>query len=130
MPARVLGPISAPASPRALGGSTPLPNRVYRENVVKGWISLTMTTATIADSFNVASITDNAVGDFTITWNLDFASANYACSAFGGDSGTIAFSFSHNGTLGVGSIRITARRNDNAALVDVDPLQVIAIGDH
>ena len=130
MPARGIGPVSVPALPRDVGGGTPLPHTLYRNNVVKGWISLTMTTATIADSFNVASVTDNAVGDFTITWNLDFASANYACSAFGGDSGTIAFSFSHNGTLGVGSIRITARRNDNAALIDVDPLQVIAIGDH
>ena len=129
MPARVLGPISAPASPRALGGSTPLPNRVYRENVVKGWISLTMTTATIADSYNVASITDNAVGDFTVTWNRDLASADYACSVFGGDSATIGFVFSQNGVLATGSARFIARRSDSGAVIDVDPLQIIAIGD-
>ena len=33
------------------------------------------------DSFNVTSITDNSTGDYTVTWDTDFASANYAVVA-------------------------------------------------
>jgi hypothetical protein len=34
--------------------------------------------ATISDSFNVASITDNAVGNFTVNFSNAFANANYS----------------------------------------------------
>lgn len=48
------------------------------QQVIKGWINFNGTgTIAINDSFNVTSITDNGTGDWTVTWDVDFASANY-----------------------------------------------------
>jgi len=47
---------------------------------VKGWIKFDMQGAGGIDgSENVASITDDAVGQWTITWDTDFADAHYSC---------------------------------------------------
>jgi hypothetical protein len=35
--------------------------------------------ATLGDNFNVATVTRNAAGDFTIAWDRDFGGALYAC---------------------------------------------------
>lgn len=45
---------------------------------IKGWINFNGT-GTIAerDSFNVTAITDNGTGDYTISWDTDFANANH-----------------------------------------------------
>ena len=50
-----------------------------KENICKAWISFNgMGTIAIRDSFNVASIADNGTGDYTVTWDTDFASAEYS----------------------------------------------------
>lgn len=67
--AEMTGPAPAP----------PLANTHYKDNVAAAWIRFDGTgVIAIGDSFNVASITDNGTGDYTITWDLDFANANYA----------------------------------------------------
>lgn len=49
----------------------------YRD-LAKGWVSFTGTgTVTINKSYNVSSISDNGVGDYTITWDTSFADAYY-----------------------------------------------------
>lgn len=46
---------------------------------IKGWIHFDGTgVIAIQDSFNVTSITDNGVGNYTVTWDKDFANTNYA----------------------------------------------------
>ena len=48
----------------------------HPDSLGKGWINFNgIGTIAIRDSFNVASITDNGAGDYTITWDTDFASA-------------------------------------------------------
>ena len=47
--------------------------------IVKAWINFDGTgTIAISDSFNVTSITDKGTGNYTITWDTDFANADYA----------------------------------------------------
>ena len=57
-------------------GTTPL----VADSIIKAWVVFDGVGApSIGDSFNVASITDNAGdGDFTIVWTNDFATVNYA----------------------------------------------------
>ena len=59
---------------------TPAQHALYRDNMVKFWAFVTVAAGapTVAASFNVASITDTAVGQLTITIDRDFASVNYA----------------------------------------------------
>ena len=52
---------------------------VTATNTCKAWVNFTGTgTVAINDSFNVASITDNGTGDYTITFTNAMANANYA----------------------------------------------------
>jgi hypothetical protein len=47
---------------------------------VKAWVRFSgaATVVTIDDSFNVTSVTRNSVGNYTITWDTNYATANYA----------------------------------------------------
>ena len=127
---------SAPVSnaaivPAAVSG-TPTQHGLFRENVVKGWVQCNFA-GTIADSFNVSSITDHGVGDTTVTWDRDFANATYAYSlnvewdgsGSGSDNPTI---FLRTGTQAVGSMRVGVV-NATAAAVDVTAQSFSAIGD-
>ena len=68
-----------------LTGATPAPpvaNRLYKDNIVKGWIQFNGTgVIAINDSFNVSGITDHGVGDYTVTWDTDFANGDYAVAS-------------------------------------------------
>ncbi|KKN21163.1 hypothetical protein LCGC14_0928190 [marine sediment metagenome] len=109
--------------------SPPQANTMVKDSIVKAWVNF-QGSVTINDSFNVSSITDNTTGDFTITWDRDFADGNYAIwgSAIAAASAKIAVITVKNGTtLAVGSVTIEVRNASNAAL-DVDPTMVVAIG--
>lgn len=48
-------------------------------NLAKAWVSFDGTgTVAINDSFNVSSITDNGVGNYTVNYTNDFANTDYA----------------------------------------------------
>jgi hypothetical protein len=97
---------------------------------IKGWINLNGTgVIAIADSYNVSGITDNGTGNYTVTWDTDFGSANYAavCSALntgGGADTTCSPSTKLAGSLIVYTF---ASATGNAA--DSADISVIAIGD-
>ena len=109
--------------------TTPIANTIVKDNIVKGWINFNGTgTIAINDSFNVTSITDNGTGDYIITWNTDFANANYCVVGMtGGAAGTVV-RIDNAVPLAVGATRIN---NLNAAmnLSDTTPICVLAIGD-
>ena len=94
--------------------------------VVKGWVNLTMDTAyAINDSFNVSGIVDDGAGLVTVTWDTDFANANYAPVALTSQGRVAAIL-----TVAVGSTAFDSRLIDGTeTLVDSDPFCVIAIGD-
>lgn len=59
----------------------------YHPGIAKAWVRFAGT-STILGSYNVASITDNGTGDFTITFTTAFEDANYAIAAFAGTDST------------------------------------------
>lgn len=102
-------------------------------SAAKGWVYVTGAgSPSAAASYNVSSITDNGVGDFTINWGTDFSSANYACAAMIGDDGAAPDSldarFHATTPLAAGTTRVmTVSNNSNT---DIDRWSVIAFGDH
>lgn len=115
-----------PFLPAEISG-TPDTNALYRENVVKGWVRVTVAagTPTANDGFNVTSITDTGQGALTVTWDRDFANANYASfvtlatgSAYIGVNTTLA-----TGTTLVGAL------DTSAVAQDPGGYSVLVIGD-
>ena len=56
----------------------------------KAWVNFngTGSSATIRDSFNVSSVTDNAVGDYTMTFTNSMNNSNYCVQVSVNDDGT------------------------------------------
>lgn len=100
--------------------SPPEVNALYKDNICKGWISFDGAgTIAIRDSFNVSGITDNSDGNYTITWDTDFANANYSAVSVSGndaDSDFTGFTFLRNQLAG--SIVVRAK---NIADANHDP---------
>lgn len=92
------------------------------------WVNFN-NTPTILDSFNVDSVTDTGSGEWTITWDKDFADTNYVLSFMvdGGNSGFAAEIVS----LSVGSAEIrTFRTNDNVAAETPTLVTILAFGNN
>ena len=52
----------------------------------KAWVNFNgQGTVAIRKAFNVSSITDNGIGDYTVNFAVGFSSANYAYAINGGD---------------------------------------------
>lgn len=116
---------SIPIIPATPSSDTQATSKGYVDGLsVKGWINFNGTgTIAINDSFNVTSITDEGTGDYTVTWDTDFANANYAIT--GSSSGARMIGTT---TLAVGAVRIgvfntSGTSEDNAIIC------VMAIGD-
>lgn len=56
--------------------------------IAKAWVNFNGTTSpgTIRDSFNVASVTKNGTGDYTINFTTAMPNANYAVMGTGGNA--------------------------------------------
>jgi hypothetical protein len=99
------------------------------EKLVKAWVMADGTgTAAIQDSFNVSSITDNGTGDYTVTFDTDFANAFYATAGLAMSTATQGIQLRKQNTAQVvGSINIevlnTAGTNGDAEF------SLMAIGD-
>ena len=60
---------------------------VSGKGICKAWVNFNaMGTVAIRASFNVSSITDNAIGDFNVNWTTAMPDANYSCQSTGGTS--------------------------------------------
>ena len=90
------------------GGSA---TQSLQQGLAKAWVNHSYST-TIRDSFNVASNTDNGVGDHTTNYSNTMSNGDYTMS--GSTEGTNA---SNNGNLGV--------KDDNAALTTSGVRQII-----
>lgn len=95
---------------------------------IKAWIAFNGTgTIAIRSSYNVSGITDNGTGDYTITWDTNFADDNYCVvgSAGGTDHRLRVGIEALLGSGGSTQIRVT---NDAGALTDASIVCVMAIG--
>lgn len=75
-------PSAATQAEQEAGSSTTVytsPGRQqYHPSAAKGWVAYDHAAATILASYNVSSVGDNSAGDFSVNWDTDFSSANYA----------------------------------------------------
>jgi len=113
--------LSAGVGAKPTWGSGPL---------VKGWVQFKGTgTVTIQDSFNVSSITDNSVGNFTVNWDTNFATDDYCFLGTCEDEGTSprVLDIDASGNLAVGSATIEVSALDSSN-VDVSIICCLAIG--
>ena len=59
-------------------GTKTVPTETVVAGSAKAWVNFNGTgTVAIRDSFNVSSITDNAVGDYTVNFSTDMSSVDY-----------------------------------------------------
>ena len=101
----------------------------------KAWADIDMTgTASLDNSSNGSSITDNGVGDVTFTFTSSLSNPNYACSgmttaiAAFDDEGIVHLNYT--GGRAAGSCRFGVNDVHNAAdAIDYDPVMVIIHGD-
>ena len=104
--------------------------------LVKAWVRFDATgTVTIADDFNVSSITDNNTGRFQINMTTALSNANYAISGACGMDGDAAESFVlYDDTSDTGmdpttsAFRIRTVMGSNLSYVDKDITAVMVIG--
>uniref|UniRef100_A0A6M3IIK2 Tail protein n=1 Tax=viral metagenome TaxID=1070528 RepID=A0A6M3IIK2_9ZZZZ len=109
--------------PLANGGSA-----TTGDSIIKGWINFDGTgTISTNDSYNVAGITDNGTGDYTVTWDTDFANTNYCITIAQGVDANSARS-SQIISLATGSARLETV-DASGANVDASIVCVMAIGD-
>lgn len=101
--------------------------------VAKAWVFINGDASPfIRNSFNVSSITDNGVGNYTITWDIDFANDDYVTlitieEVASGSSCSVGGLKDVVATYLVGSAD-TRIQNSNGTDIDVS-LQAVAYGD-
>jgi len=97
---------------------------------IKGWIKFNGTgTIAINDSYNVSGISDGGTGIYTVTWDVDFANADYAVVITGNNPGdTSQGAVTGITNQAVGSVIVRTATSAGTQL-DANPISVIAIGD-
>lgn len=108
--------------------SPPTANQITRETFVRGWVKFTGADGAIVDSFNVSSVARDALGRYTVNWNTDFASADYAVSLSGLRTTDTDGMMLYLTAQSAGSISFDARIRGGQAF-DPTSLYVVAIGD-
>lgn len=91
---------------------------------IKAWVNFNGTgTVAIRDSFNVASVTDNGTGDYTINFTDAMPDANYA---------VVGLASQNSGAFGImivsqaaGNVRIETRNTASNALADLSTICVV-----
>lgn len=107
--------------------ATPTADSLYSDNIIKGWIMFDGTgTVSIYDDFNVNSLVDSDTGDYTITWETDLDSANYAVLGSANAAVILARDNAQSSTAGITYVTCF---NTSASAVDTDLVSVAVVGD-
>ena len=70
------------------------PATLTGQSAAKAWVNLNGTgTIAVRDSFNVASLTDNGTGNYTVTFSNAFGAADYASVASGNNALSLQYPF-------------------------------------
>jgi len=101
-----------------------------KQRLCKGWARIDgkSAPASLRDSFNVASLTDNGVGDYTLVWDNDFSNINYVTVGIIRTTAGIYGFVIQEAVYAVGSARIGSRRL-SGSLTDFDDMHIAAFGD-
>ena len=97
------------------------------------WVNFNGTgTVAIRDSENVSSITDNAVGNYSMNFAVNMLNTSYSVSGTGGGvDGVTAqcmFTFHHNVAKTVSSIRLATLRGSVDSYIDTDTIHCVVMG--
>ena len=118
----------------ASGSNGSTPEQVFQGRA-KAWVNFNGEgTIAIRDSFNVSSITDEAVGVYTVIIDTDMANVNYCAVVTSGySSNDIQTSqnsqlFQHS-TKTVGSFKIRQGNSENNSNDDADDVNAVVFGD-
>jgi len=102
----------------------------FHPSASKGWVVFDGTGAnpiTKAAGYNInGTITKNGTGDYTISWDTDFSSANYCVFAL--TNSTTPIGVVNVGTVAAGTVQIKTFDNGGAAR-DYSYISVVAFGD-
>ncbi len=61
----------------SMGEGTPVANTLYKDNIIKGFVNYDGVGDAIRGSFNVSGMVTDNTGKYTVSWDVDFADANY-----------------------------------------------------
>lgn len=103
----------------------------FPPSAVKAWALVTIAggTPTLVASYNVSGITDNNVGDITITFTTALSSANYAVVASAQAGTGFCAGLSSNSTRSATNYRVVWIRPDSGAAVDPTEFSIAIYGD-
>ncbi len=73
---------------------------------------------TVADSYNVSSITDIATGSCYVNFSTSMSSADYACAASGSTASGAALNYSNGATADTAARALWTRENSNGTAHD------------
>lgn len=110
------------------------PVELTKQHAAKAWSNHDMSGTTARASFNIASYTDNAAGDHSMTVTSAFSSADY-CWSYGGKraSGDGVNNFDVNHARAVNPTSTVTRHavkdHDSTSDVDAEHLCVMFMGD-
>jgi hypothetical protein len=102
--------------------------------VAAAWVNFNGTgTVAIRDSANVSSLTDNATGDYSVNWTNSFGAVDYAPTGSSGPQpaviNNVGVSFQTDSGFATSFARLSTRRRDTNADVDVEFAFILAHGD-
>lgn len=103
---------------------------IRSENQCTAWVTFVGTgTVTILDSFNVSSVTDGGVGNYTINFSEPMDSTNYSVSISTRATSSSAFigCISQSGTLTVNAVEVVTLGLSGAA-ADSSKVSVVIFG--
>ena len=97
-------------------GTLSIPTTYVTNGSAKAWVNFNGTgTIAIRDSFNVASLTDNGTGDYSVNFSAVMANANYV---FLGTKANVSTNndsaiYDQFASRGVGTVRVTSFESSN-----------------
>jgi len=114
------------------GGTSVTQNLV--QALCKAWYDIDgSSTASVLDSFNSASLTDNGTGDFTVTRATAMNSTSYACGAMSdfdsGDSRVVTVTSNQGSTARSTTVIRHALQDTSANGHDPDHFSALIMGD-
>ncbi|KKL78300.1 hypothetical protein LCGC14_2026190, partial [marine sediment metagenome] len=101
---------------------------LVKGNIVKGWANFDGDAFGQNDDFNVSGIAQDGTGLFTVSWDTDFASADYAVACSGDRNDAVESCVVGGVVYAAGSVQIDCQTAASAAH-DPTVVNVIAIGD-
>lgn len=100
------------------------------KQVFRSWINFTPVNATIWDAMNVSGLVHNGTGDDTISWDIDFASADYVYSPgteLASDAANVGGVQTYIGGMLVGSLRIRTQ-NEATGVANLNRVYISTTG--